>query len=92
MKIKQDHYEYMREALRKRMSTITPHILRTYLQHLQDDPTCADPHKRIRFDLLWSSGISSWVCSTLYPYLNDDHIDTALRRAMQELTSHSFDN
>ena len=29
---------------------------------------------------------SAWVCDHLYPYLNDDHIDTALRR----IAGHSF--
>lgn len=98
MKMTPEHYAHMLEALRRRMTTITPQQLRTYFEHLAHDPRVADPHKRLRWDLLWSSGLTTWVCDTLYPYLNDDHIDTALRRAMQELTtahdtaSDSFDN
>lgn len=92
MKMTPEHYAHMLEALRRRLSTVTPQMLRTYLAHLETDPAVADPHKRLRWDLLWGANISSWVCSTLYEYLTDDHIDTALRRAMMELTSHSFDN
>ena len=36
-------------------------------------------HKRFRWDLLYMAVGSEWVCENLYPYLNDDHIDTALR-------------
>ena len=34
---------------------------------------------RYRWDLLYAAQASNWICSTLYPYLNDGHIDTALR-------------
>ena len=42
-----------------------------------------------RWDALWSSSILGnrpevWICEVLYPYLNDDHIDTALRRLQKE--------
>jgi hypothetical protein len=36
-------------------------------------------HKRYRWDLLWLSGFD---ITSLYHYLNDDHIDTALRRLL----------
>ncbi len=87
MKITPEHYAHLLDALRRRMTTITPEQLRTYFEHLAHDPQVADPHKRLRWDLLWSSGLTAWVCDTLYPYLNDDHIDTALRRAIMELTA-----
>ena len=34
---------------------------------------------RYRWDLLYNAGLSSWVCDNLYSYLNDQHIDTALK-------------
>lgn len=92
MKMTPEHYAHLLDALRRRMSTVTPEQLRTYFEHLAHDPQVADPHKRLRWDLLHSAGLTPWLCDTLYAYLNDDHIDTALRRAMMELTSHSFDN
>lgn len=36
--------------------------------------------KRYRWDLLYQAKLSQWICDNLYPYLNDDHIDTALRK------------
>ena len=56
-------------------------------------PTCQDandPAKRYRWDLLNCAtrlGVLpiTWVCDELYPYLNDDHIDTALRKIMKTL-------
>lgn len=38
--------------------------------------------ERHRWDLLWASGYS---VVPLYAYLNDDHIDTALRSIVREL-------
>ena len=40
--------------------------------------------KRFMWDWLWASYIegeraTTWICDNLYSYLNDDHIDTALR-------------
>ena len=36
-------------------------------------------HKRFRWDLLWAAVPSQWLCDNLYPYLDDSHVDTALR-------------
>lgn len=36
-------------------------------------------HMRYRWDMLWHTKSTDFVCNTLYRYLNDDHIDTALR-------------
>lgn len=41
--------------------------------------------KRYRWDLTYAAGLSSWVCHALYPYLNDTHIDTALRTIVPNL-------
>jgi O-methyltransferase involved in polyketide biosynthesis len=40
---------------------------------------------RYRWDLTYAAKLTPWMCSTLYPYLNDDHIDTALRRIIPPL-------
>lgn len=39
-------------------------------------------HKRWRWDLMYAAGLTRWTCDTLYKYLNDDHIDSALRRIL----------
>ena len=42
-------------------------------------------NKRYRWDCLWAAGLTRWVCDHIYPYANDDHIDTVLRRAVPDL-------
>ena len=37
-------------------------------------------NKRFRWDLLYMAGLSTWICDNLYTYLDDDQIDTALRK------------
>lgn len=42
---------------------------------------------RFRFDWMYGAVSSRWVCDVVYPTgCNDDHIDTALRRVVRELT------
>jgi hypothetical protein len=40
---------------------------------------------RYRFDLLWTSKLEVWVYETLYKYVNDTHIETALKRIIPPL-------
>jgi hypothetical protein len=44
-----------------------------------------DLDMRLRWDCLWSSVPSRWVCDNIYPYANDEHLDTALRRILKEV-------
>jgi hypothetical protein len=41
--------------------------------------------ERGRWSALHSAVPVSWICSDLYPYLDDSHIDTALRAIFEEL-------
>ena len=45
----------------------------------------ADSDMRYRWDCLWAAKQNQWVYDTLYPYLNDDRIDTALRSIIPNL-------
>jgi hypothetical protein len=45
--------------------------------------------QRLRWDVVGAIRIDGdtgikWVCDTLYPYLNDDHINTALKAIIKE--------
>ena len=75
MKIKPEHLEHLRQL-------VTPH----------DTPEArklaieqGHNNMRYRWDCLWAAKQSRWVCDNLYPYINDDHIDTALRRIIPDL-------
>lgn len=79
MKITQEHYEAMREAMRPLGMVIPDHR-----QWLYGQPKVKDVEKRLRWDLLYASRYDG--VKDLYTYLNDDHIDTALRKIVAEIT------
>lgn len=70
MKIKPEHYEKLEQAMKLIMEK---HPAKEYRD-------AGHSEKSYRWDVLRATGLMRWVCDTLYPYANDDHIDTALRR------------
>ena len=82
MKIKLEHDNHMKERMAKIADKMPAHRAR-----LQDDQRIKDMDMRIRWDWLWGTGLSSWVSVTLYPYLNNTHIDMALKSIVKEITS-----
>jgi len=82
MKIKPEHYEYMKAAI-GRLSSDIPR----QRDFIQREGKAKDPDKRLRWDMLYLAGLTNWICTYLYPYANDDHIDTALRSIMKEIIS-----
>ena len=41
--------------------------------------------KRYQWDMVRAAELMPWVCNTLYAYLDDQHIQTALNRAIKPL-------
>jgi hypothetical protein len=41
--------------------------------------------RRMCFDLIYAAGLTRWVCLSIYPYANDDHLYSTTRRAVREL-------
>ncbi len=70
MKMTPEHYQHLRDA-------ITP--LDTP-EHRSAYAAKGYTAKRYRWDLMYAARLSQWACDNLYSYLNDDHIDTALKR------------
>ena len=70
MKIQTSHLKHMQTAIR---------------QYEQDNPEAVAAHKakhtpmRYRHDVMRAAGLLSFVCDTLYEYMDDTHLDTALR-------------
>lgn len=44
-----------------------------------------DVNKRYRWDCLYATGEAHSIMSDLYAYLNDEHIDTAMRNLVRPL-------
>ena len=71
MKIKQEHYDYIKKSM---MSNSRAPLLQDYLK-------AGLTEKRWRWDWVYlTEGLSKWICENIYPYANDDHLDTALRK------------
>ena len=81
MKIKAEHYQYLLEAIRPLAPKAQFH--KEYLASFNKPKM--DQEKRLRWDFLYAAALSSWMRDNLYSYLNDDHIDTALKNIMIDL-------
>lgn len=72
-----EHYA----ELSSQLDTIRPLIL----QAMPEYKAAGLSDKRLRWDAIYRAGLSHWICDNLYSYLNDDHIDTALRQYFKRL-------
>ena len=75
MKIQPQHLEHMRAAFEK---LDTPYYRERYA-------AAGLSTKRYQWDLVRAAGLMPWLCDTLYTYLNDTHIQTALNRLVKPL-------
>lgn len=80
MKVKPEHYATIVGGFRE-VRANNPEIERLYHE-------AGLTEKRMRWDILRAARIngdsSQWLCDVIYPYANDDHIDTALRHAVKD--------
>ena len=84
MKIKTEHYNFMRE----KMSVFKTQIPQLR-QRIINENKAKDAEKRLRWDLAYLANLTWWLCENVYTYARDEHIDTALRAIMKELEQHS---
>ena len=81
MKITKEHYEGLKTWIKPFAGQIEQRR-----QAIISEGKAQDVEKRLRWDLLWASKQTDFVCKVLYLYLNDDHIDTALKQIVKELS------
>ena len=82
MKIKPEHLEHMRQAIDETLATHNPNgeLVRFYESgKLPRANKVQDLQKRFCFDVMYGAGLTPFVCRTLYSYLNDDQLYTALK-------------
>lgn len=86
MKIKPEHYQAILAHF-KRISEVS--TIGEYREKLKSDPRVKDVEKRLRWDISYAGGTSTefhkFITSEIYKYANDDHLDTAFKKAMKEL-------
>ncbi len=75
MKMKAEHVGKIQNAIK----ALSPETVAAIKARAAADPRVKDLAKRIRWDLFNATGLLDWTCHELYAYLNDTHIDTALR-------------
>ena len=80
MKILPEHIDHMKTAI----APLAP-LVAAQRDAVKASGKFQDLEKRIRWDVCYAAGLTPWIYSTLYPYANDEHIDTALRSIMREL-------
>lgn len=80
MKMKAEHFETLKQAVDKVLAD-NPNVVQRYEQgdFVRSDMV-KDLQVRFCFDLLGAAVPAAWIRTELYPYLNDDHIETAMRR------------
>lgn len=82
MKIEKQHYEYLKNVIR---STISNEEFSALVKEIKDTKKYKDLGTYLRWFILKIAKLTSYVCDTLYTYLNDDHIDSALKKICKEL-------
>ena len=81
MKITQEHYDHMKKAI----NTLNRDNVDTHSKTVKSSGKYKDFSKRMRWDLFYMANLTKFACDTLYDYVNDDHIDTALRSIVKDL-------
>jgi len=80
MKITAEHYAHMRDAIQP----LTPRLI-AHRAALAQNPSVKNIDMRLRWDALRAAGLMPFLCDTLYTYLNDTHVDTALHSIIKQL-------
>lgn len=85
MKIKTEHYVSLKDALQAVASQIP-----ALAASIREDGKYKDFDKRLRWDCLWAAQRDGsldrdFVVKVLYTYMDDTHIDTALKHVMAEI-------
>jgi len=78
MKIKIEHYKYMESSI----SNVPLGDIYDALDELKTNDRIKDIKLALRWQVMRMAGLSNFVCDELYKYVNDSHIDTALRAIM----------
>lgn len=92
MKIKPEHFDHLKSEIDKTLAIHNSkgELVSAYERgEFHNSDKTKDVQVRFCFDLLYGAGLTKWVCDTLYPYLNDDHIYTALRAICPVVSSQS---
>tara|TARA_B110000908_G_scaffold148920_1_gene181796 strand:- start:437 stop:691 length:255 start_codon:yes stop_codon:yes gene_type:complete len=84
MKMTPAHYD----ELKSRIALIwTREKHDDHQRFITNEGKAKDVAKRLRWDWSYYAKASPWICANLYSYLDDTHIDTALKQIMRDLAA-----
>lgn len=94
MKITSEHQKYIGDAMAnlltsmaKSRDTTPQRVLADHIAHVKREGKYQILDKRIRWDIFSAAGLVAWTCKTIYPYADDSHLDTVLRKIMGRLNT-----
>lgn len=82
MKIKTEHYAILESAINDVLAVHNAkgELMRCYESgDFHKSEAVKDLQKRFCFDVLFGTGLNKFVCDELYPYMDDNHLYTALK-------------
>lgn len=84
MKIKPEHYELLKQLIQER---VTKGEVEAHKERLKGDSRVKDINKRLRWDVYYfaTKGKNEQTGKEFYKYLNNCHVDTALKNIFKEL-------
>lgn len=85
MKIKKEHYAHIKKEMSAKLADTPNCDVMEYFEHIKNDASVKDAGMLTRWDLFNAAGLTRYSCDTLYKYLNDTHIDTALKQIAKEI-------
>ena len=82
MKVTQEHYSHMKQAI---TSVWTKEKHEAHRKFIVNEGKSRDIERRLRFDWMHYAKLTPFICANVYSYANDDHINTALKNIIAEL-------
>jgi hypothetical protein len=86
MKITTEHYNHIKQEIDKLLAANPEAVARYERGEFSRSEKTKDLQRRFCFDVMRAAGLNKWICDNIYPYANDDHIYTALRKACPVVT------
>lgn len=80
MKIQNEHYEYMKNEIKK-----VPCKVAYHRECLVKSAKFNDLETRLAWDFFRAAKLDKFACDTLYKYLDDNHINTAVKKIIKEI-------
>jgi len=85
MKIKPEHFEHLKTEIEAILSKYDRVVDEYERGQFPRSEKVKDLQRRFCFDVLFGAGLSRWVSDNLYPYMNEDHLYTALKAICPKL-------